>query len=122
MINLSNTNLLAMGRNEALEITKQELEEYKEARIYNQVSSNLPRLKNLEALDKRLGYFAVGDIEVNEVRNEVKQLLNEDVYKKVTPQDRILSSYEIQQNQRKEYERASKERSTLYNQAYNIYR
>lgn len=122
MINLSNTNLLAMGRNEALEITKQELEEYKEARIYNQVSSNIPRLKNLEALDKRLGYFAVGDIEVNEVRNEVKQLLNEDVYKKVTPQDRILSTYEIQQNQRKEYERALKERSTLYNQAYNIYR
>lgn len=84
MIDLNKTDLLAMGRNEALETTKQELEEYKEARVYNQVYQNIPRLKNLEALDKRLGAFAFGDTEVINIRTEVKQLLNEDVYKKTT--------------------------------------
>lgn len=101
MINLSNTNLLAMGRNEALEITKQELAEYKEARIYNQVSSNISILKNLEALDKRLGYFSIGDSEVNEVRAEVKYLLNEDVYKKTSTTNKVFNPYEVIYNKDK---------------------
>lgn len=103
MINLNKTNLIAMGRNELLEITRQELEEYKQARIYNQVTNNIPRIKNLEVLDKRLGYFAVGDNEVQEVRTEVKDLLNEDVYKKTTPKGRILNDYEIKQKQYSDY-------------------
>lgn len=82
MIKLSKRNLITLNKEELLEITKQELQEYKEARKYNQVSSNIPRIKNLEALDKRLGYFAIADSEVHEVRVEVKKLLNEDVYKK----------------------------------------
>lgn len=103
MINLNKINLISMGRNELLEITRQELEEYKQARIYNQVSNNILRIKNLEALDKRLGYFAVGDNEVQEVRTEVKDLLNEDVYKKTNPKGRLLSDYEVKQKQYSDY-------------------
>lgn len=96
MINLNRTDLISMGRNEVLDITKQELEEYKQARIYSQVSSNIPIIKNLEALEKRLGYFALADSEVQEIRAEVKKLLNEDVYKKTELPKAIthFSSYE----------------------------
>lgn len=96
MINLSQTNLIGMSRNELVDIAKQEVQEYKEARHYNQVSQNIPRLKNLEAIDKRLGAFAFGDEEVMNIRGEVKDLLNQDVYKKTTQPKTItnFSSYE----------------------------
>ena len=100
MINLSKTNLLGMTRNEVVEIAKQELEEYKEARQYNQVYQNIPILKNLESIEKRLQAFSIGDSEVLNLRNEIKDLLNEDVYKKTeSPKGRILSDYEVKQKQ-----------------------
>ncbi len=96
MIKLSNTNLISMSKEELIQIAKQEIKEYKEARQYNQVYQNIPRLKNLEAIEKRLQAFSVGDSEVLNLRVEIKDLLNEDVYKKtelpkaITP----FSSYE----------------------------
>lgn len=96
MINLSQTNLIGMTRNELLDIAKQEVQEYKEARQYNQVYQNIPILKNLEALEKRLQAFSMGDEEVMSIRGEVKDLLNQDVYKKTSPIKTItnFSSYE----------------------------
>lgn len=89
MFDIRKTDIIVLGRNELLEITKGELEKYKLERQYGQVGNNIPRLKNLDALEKRLGYFSIGDSEVSEVRNEVKQLLNEDVYKRPTPKGQI---------------------------------
>lgn len=103
MFDIRKTDLRMLGRNELLDITKQELESYKIERQRGLVSNNLPRLKNLETLNKRLGYYSIGDLEVSEVRNEVKQLLNEDVYKKTSPKGRILSDYEIKQNHYKNF-------------------
>ena len=103
MFDIRKTDLRMLGRNELLDVTKQELESYKIERQYGQVGNNLPRLKNLETLNKRLGYYSIGDLEVSEVRNEVKQLLNEDVYKKTSPKGRILSDYEIKQNHYKNF-------------------
>ena len=105
MFDIRKTDLRMLGRNELLDITKQELESYKIERQRGLVSNNLPRLKNLETLNKRLGYYSIGDLEVSEVRNEVKQLLNEDVYKKTSPKGRILSDYEIKQNHYKKYKK-----------------
>ena len=103
MFDIRKTDLRMLGRNELLDVTKQELESYKIERQRGLVSNNLPRLKNLETLNKRLGYYSIGDLEVSEVRNEVKQLLNEDVYKKTSPKGRILSDYEITQNHYKNF-------------------
>ena len=103
MFDIRKTDLRMLGRNELLDITKQELESYKIERQRGLVSNNLPRLKNLETLNKRLGYYSIGDLEVSEVRNEVKQLLNEDVYKKTSPKGRILSDYEVKQNHYKNF-------------------
>ena len=103
MFDIRKTDLRMLGRNELLDITKQELESYKIERQRGLVSNNLPRLKNLETLNKRLGYFSIGDSEVLEVRNEVNLLLNEDVYKKTSPKGRILSDYEIKQNHYKNF-------------------
>lgn len=96
MINAKKTNIIYMGRNELLEIAKQELESYKAERQYNQVHQNIPRLKNLEVINKRLGAFSFGDSEVLKLRSEIKDLLNEDVYKKTEPPKAIthFSSYE----------------------------
>lgn len=96
-------NLLGMNRNEVLALAKENLESYKIERQSGLVSNNLPRLKTLERIDKRLGVFALGDSEILEVRNEVKQLLNEDVYKKTSPKGRILSDYEVKQNHYKNF-------------------
>lgn len=96
-------NLLGMNREQALAYAKDNLECYKIERQYGQVGNNLPRLKTLERIDKRLGVFALGDSEVSEVRNNIKQLLNEDVYKKTSPKGRILSDYEIKQNHYKNF-------------------
>ena len=103
MFDIRKTDLRMLGRNELLDVTKQELESYKIERQYGQVGNNLPRLKNLETLNKRLRYYSIGDLEVSEVRNEVKQLLNEDVYKKTSPKGRILSDYEVKQNHYKNF-------------------
>ena len=103
MLDIRKINLLDLGRNELLDVTKKELEYYKVERQSGLVSNNLPRLKTLERIDKRLGVFALGDSEILEGRNEVKQLLNEDVYKKTSPKGRILSNYEIKQNHYKNF-------------------
>lgn len=102
MMNLNQTNLINKDKQELLYIAKQELQEYKEARQYNQVSSNIPRIKNLEALEKRLAYFSLCDSEVSATRNEIKSLLNEDVYKKPNLSKAInpFSSYEEYLNAR----------------------
>ena len=81
MIDISKLNLNSMNREQVLEITKQELEEYKIARQQYNLSSNIPRAKALDKLNKRLGYFSFADSEVQAVRNEVTELLNEDVFK-----------------------------------------
>ena len=85
MINLKQTNLIGMTKEELLEIATQEVQEYQEARQYNQVYQNIPRLKNLEAIEKRLGAYALGDENVINTRRVIKDLLNQDVYKKTTP-------------------------------------
>lgn len=96
MINVKQTDLLGKTRNELVDIAKQEVQEYKEARVCNQLYQNIPRVKNLEAIDKRLGAFAFGDEEVMNLRGEIKDLLNQDVYKKTTPPKTIpnFPSYE----------------------------
>ena len=48
MLDIRKINLLDLGRNELLDVTKKELEYYKVERQSGLVSNNLPRLKTLE--------------------------------------------------------------------------
>lgn len=102
MMNLKQTDLINKDKQELLEISKKELQEYKESRQYTQLSSNIARIKNLETLEKRLAYFSLCDSEVSDTRNEIKSLLNEDVYKKTNLSKSInpFSSYEEYLNAR----------------------
>lgn len=85
MKDLSKINLISMGRDEILNITKEEIEEYKQIRTYNKsLGDNLILLKNLQTLERRLQRFGFGDSEVLGVRTEIKDLLNEDAYRNVT--------------------------------------
>lgn len=84
MLDITKLNLNSLSKDEILAITKQELEEYKTARQYNNVSSNITRIKALDKLNKRLSYFAMYDSNIQSVRSEINTLLNEDVYKQDT--------------------------------------
>ena len=109
MINLEKTNLRAMKRDEILNITRQELEEYKQVRVSNTNScEKLVRQKNLQTLERRLQPFGMGDSEVLEVRIEINGLLDEDVYRKTTPKERVLNEYELNRKQYSDYLTACK--------------
>lgn len=96
MIKLSNTDLISMSKEELIQIARKEVEEYKEDRQYKQVYQNIPRIKNLEAIEKRLQYHSIHDKEALDIRVEIKDMLNQDVYKKTEQPKAIthFSSYE----------------------------
>lgn len=99
MINLAQTNLLSLSKEDLLNITKQEIQEYVQVREYNSLTSNIPRVKNLEALDRRLQVYSIEDGQALELRNEIHKLLNNDVYinKKIKKNSGSLSNYEVYQ-------------------------
>lgn len=98
MFNVSITDLSQLTKEELIELTANELNEYKEVRKVSDLTSNIPRIKNLEALEKKLQFYSLVDEESFQLRNEIKEILNEDVYRKTDTKRDTLSNYEVMQN------------------------
>ena len=98
MINLNTIDLNNLTKEELINLAVNELNEYKEAREVANLSSNIRQVKVLEALEMRLqGHYLV-DEEAFLLRNEIKEVLNEDVHKKTSTKRETLSNYEVMQN------------------------
>ena len=97
MINLNQVNVSRLTKEEAQGIAVLELKDYKEARQVNKLSDNIRQVKVLEALERRLQYFSMSDPDVLAIRNEIKDLLNMDVYKTQNkPLNNNTVSYAVQ--------------------------